>query len=84
MIGVSDNKNMLGLTSLIFGFTAFNQVLEIQNRPRKDRLRVLIVNGAIVAMALHILVLCQSMTSLSCFVLAGGVVMAHRFFPCST
>lgn len=79
MVGVTDNKNMLGLTCLVLGFAALCSVLRTLSQPRRDRFRMLAVHGAVVLMAIYLLLVCQSMTSLSCLVLASGVIVAHSF-----
>lgn len=75
--GVTQDKNMLGVTCLVFGLGgswAFLQ--ELAGARRK---RILVVHGAIFGMAVWLLLLCNSMTSLSCFTLATLVMAAHTF-----
>lgn len=81
LIGVCDNKNMLGLICLIFGLAAISQLLEAVDRPRKERRRIMLVSAAVTLMALYLVVRANSMTSLACLVLASSVLVAHRFFP---
>lgn len=79
-VGVSDNKNMLGMVCMVFGFAAFMRIIEACSSPDRARIKTLIVHGIVLAMALWLLVLSDSKTSLACFVLASGVVAAHAFF----
>jgi hypothetical protein len=79
LVGVSDNKNMLGMVCMVFGFAATWRVLEAFHGPRRLRLTTLAVHGAMVAMAIWLLVMCDSKTSLMCFVLTIGVIAAHTF-----
>ncbi len=78
-VGVSDNKNMLGMACMIFGFAAYCMVLEVLHWPRRSRIRGLFVYGTVAAFAIWILRLSNSMTSLSCFVLVSGIITAFTF-----
>jgi exopolysaccharide production protein ExoQ len=74
--GVAVDKNMLGMTCLVFGLAVFSQFfslcLEKKNRVRTRRL---IAQGIILAMVLWLFHQADSMTSFSCFIM-GGVVIA--------
>jgi O-antigen ligase len=72
--GVAQDKNMMGMACLVFGLSALWRVLHELRGPR--RVKLLAVHGSIVAMTLWLLWKCDSMTSLSCFVLAGGLMAA--------
>jgi O-antigen ligase len=78
-VGVCDTKNMLGMVCLVFGLFALWRVLEFRKASRRDRLKILLVHGTIVAMAIWLLILSDSKTSLACFVLTGGLITAHSF-----
>jgi O-antigen ligase len=78
-VGVSDNKNMLGMVCMVFGFAAFARVLEAWQGLQQERIRALLVHGSVLAMAVWLLRISDSKTSLACFVLACGLVAAHAF-----
>lgn len=78
-VGVSDNKNMLGMVCMVFGFAALWRVLQAWCGPRRDRIKTLVVHGTVAAMAIWLLVLSDSKTSLSCFVLTSGLIAALTF-----
>lgn len=80
LVGVTDNKNMLGMVCMVFGFAAMWRVLQAWQGPRQKRAKTLIVHGTILAMAAWLLILCDSKTSLSCLVLAATLVALHTFF----
>ena len=79
LVGVADNKNMLGMVCMVFGFAAVCRVLHAWRGPRRDRTKTIIVHGAVSAMAIWLLILTDSKTSLSCFVLTSGLIAAHTF-----
>jgi O-antigen ligase len=82
--GVATGKNGLGMLCLILGLAAwwrcvsYYQARRTGERPRKG---ALVANGAVVIMALHLLLKADSKTSLACFVLAAGLVSATRLSP---
>jgi O-antigen ligase len=74
--GVTTQKNELGLISLTFGLGALWCFLgDWENRERRDRRRRLIVQGAILVMALWLVVKANSITSLSSFLLSATVML---------
>ncbi|MCU1308151.1 MAG: hypothetical protein JWN45_2846 [Acidobacteriaceae bacterium] len=79
-VGVADTKNMLGMTCMVFGLAAFWRVLQAWCGPHRDRRKTLIVHGTAVAMAIWLLIISDSQTSLSCFVATSGLIAAHTFF----
>jgi exopolysaccharide production protein ExoQ len=79
-VGVADTKNMLGMVCLVFGFAASWRLLQVWCGPRRGRIKGLIVQGTVVGMAVWLLILSDSKTSLSCFVLTTAVIAAHTFF----
>jgi O-antigen ligase len=76
-IGVANDKNMLGMTCLVFGLVSAWRIIEdFRNGERSRRTRSLIVHGAVFAMAFWLLRMANSMTSLSWFLLATGMMAA--------
>jgi len=74
--GVTLIKNLLGVTAMFCGLGSLWLFLgAYQDRARPNRVRVLIAHGTVVAMALWLLVKADSMTSLSCFGLAGALMV---------
>jgi O-antigen ligase len=78
-VGVADTKNMLGMVCLVFGFAASWRVLQLWSGPLHGRNKGLVVHGTVLAMAIWLLILSDSKTSLSCFVLISGLIAAHTF-----
>jgi len=75
LVGVTTNKNTLGLTVLIFGLGAAWRFFEqFRTGDRQDRRRHLIAQGVLLAMALWLLVKAHSATSLACFLLASTLL----------
>ena len=73
--GVSLDKNMLGMTCLVFGLAAWWRFLgAYRNAEGRERMRQLIAHGTLVAMAIWLLWMADSITSLSCFIMAGGLM----------
>lgn len=78
--GVGADKNMLGMTCLVYGFGALWQFLAAyRDKKSGDRTRRLIAHGAVLAMVFWLFKAADSMTSLSCFIM-GGVVIAVTSF----
>jgi O-antigen ligase len=74
--GVTTFKNLLGMISMVFGLASvwsFMGAYEVRGMPH--RTRHLIAHGVIVGIAIWLIVTADSMTSLSCFVLAGSVMV---------
>ncbi len=80
-VGIADTKNMLGMICMVFGFAAAWQLLHCWSAPRRERNRILLVQGAILGMALWLLYMSDSKTSLACFAMTTGLVAAHTFLP---
>src|SRR5207249_2294409 len=73
--GVADGKNGLGLVCLIFGLGSLWRFLEaFQSGERPHMAGPLIAHGAILAMALWLFWMADSVTSLACFLLGGGLI----------
>jgi exopolysaccharide production protein ExoQ len=74
--GVGEDKNMLGMTCLIFGLAILWQLLLAYKAAKsRTRTRRLIAYGTTLAMVIYLLHTANSMTSLSCFVM-GAIVLA--------
>lgn len=73
--GVAQDKNMLGMTCVICGVSGAWQFLEEFIATRRKR--ILLAQGLVFSMALFLLVTCNSMTSLSCFLLVSIIMAAH-------
>jgi exopolysaccharide production protein ExoQ len=75
--GVTTDKNGLGMICLIFGMGAvwrFIDTYRCRENPR--RTKQLVAGGILVALTFYLLWESNSMTSISCFVLAGGLMVA--------
>jgi exopolysaccharide production protein ExoQ len=74
--GVTTFKNLLGVTSMFCGLGSLWSFLgAFQDRARPHRVWLMIAHGTVVAMAVGLIVKADSMTSLSCFGLAGTVMV---------
>ena len=76
-VGVAENKNMLGMTCLVFGLAASWRILQELSGSR--RARIFIVHGAVLGMALWLFRMANSITSVSCFLLASSLIAAISF-----
>lgn len=78
--GVTTFKNELGMTTLICGLgTLWCFVRTLQDRDKDRRWQHLAAHGLILGMVIWLLHIADSMTSLSCFVMAGTIlVMASQ------
>src|SRR5205809_536483 len=73
--GVTTEKNLLGMVCLIFGLGFVWRFLEtLHSRKDNRRLRRLCVFGALLAMLIWLFWMADSMTSLSCFLMASGLM----------
>jgi exopolysaccharide production protein ExoQ len=78
--GVAADKNMLGMTCLVYGISMFWRLVTTYKEPRgRERTRRLIAQGTIVAMVLYLFKDADSMTSESCFVMVGGLILVMSF-----
>lgn len=74
-IGVSTQKNELGLDCMMYGvFFLWMMVSLYRERQDRSRRRRLLAHGMIVIMVIWLLGQCQSMTSITGLVSAGGVM----------
>lgn len=74
--GVTNDKNMLGVICLLIGLGAVWRILEEFRDRRYRSNRVLIAHGALLAMVLWLFWYANSMTSLACFVMGSGLMLA--------
>ena len=73
--GVTTNKNELGMTCLVVGLASvWRLIAAYQDQKSRERMRRLIAHGTIVALVIWLLWMANSMTSLSCFILAGSLI----------
>ncbi len=80
LVGVTTNKNFLGVICLVFGLGCeWRFLAAYQARKGTRRTRQLIAHGALLVMVFWLLLSANSMTSLACFLLAGGLLAATRF-----
>jgi O-antigen ligase len=81
LTGITTNKNMLGLDCMVFGIGyAWCLGRAWVDRRKKDRSRELLVNGALLVMAIWLLVKGSMMTCLVCLLIGTGlIVLINRF-----
>jgi O-antigen ligase len=78
--GVTNDKNMLGVICLLFGLGVVWRILQtLRQHKRARNRRSLIAQTVLLAMVLWLFSYANSMTSLACFVLASGVMVATSF-----
>jgi O-antigen ligase len=74
--GVTMGKNLLGMACLICGLGSLWRFLDAYQDPKgRERTRRLIAHSVILAMVFWLFWMANSMTSLSCFVIAGGLMI---------
>lgn len=82
--GVTENKNMLGMLSLVSGLNSMWCLQSaFYDRRLANRYRVILAHALVVIMVAGLLLIANSMTSLSCFCLAN-FVLAVIFLPMSS
>jgi len=75
--GVTTNKNTLGLITFVLALGAFWNVRTlILGKQAPDRGRRLMAQGALLAFGLVVLQMAHSATSVACFVLGAGLILA--------
>ena len=78
--GAAPNKNMLGITCLIFGLGSVWRFLSVfRDRENAHRARRLIAHGILLAMVLWLFWMANSMTAFCCFLLASGLMVTTSF-----
>ena len=79
--GVATDKNMLGMTCLIYGLGALWQFIgAYQGTKGRERTRRMIAQGTVLAMAFWLFSAADSMTSLSTFAMGSGLLISTSFF----
>lgn len=74
-VGVSTTKNMLGMICLICGLASAWRFAEAwSDRGQPGRQQRLVAHGTVLLMVIWLLSLAHSMTSLSCFLMASGLI----------
>jgi exopolysaccharide production protein ExoQ len=78
VIGVTNNKNSLGVLSLVCGMGLLWRMLEARsgNGLSRPMLRTLTASGAVFSMAIWTLIVSRSATSLACFMVGTAVLSA--------
>ncbi len=77
--GVTTQKNELGVISMVFGLAALWTMLSVLGeRKTRRRSKKLIANILLLLTAIYLLVLCNSITSLTCLVLSSGVMLTIK------
>lgn len=77
--GATTNKNFLGVICLIFGLGSFWRFLSAySDREDPKRTRVLFAHAVLLAMVFWLFVMARSMTSLACFLMASGLMVATK------
>ena len=77
--GVTTSKNVLGMITLIFGLGSAWRVLQAFGRKDKERTTgSLIAHCVLLAIVAWLLWITNSMTSLSCFLMAVGLMVATK------
>lgn len=78
--GVSTDKNMLGMTCLIYGLGLLWQfIVAYQEKKGRERTRRLIAHGAALGMLFWLFSSADSMTSLSCFFMGSFLIVVTSF-----
>jgi len=80
IVGVTTNKNMLGLIVFVISLgVLWNLRWLLMNRGERNRGRRLVAEGILLVFGLYLLSIAHSSTSLACFLLGSGLVLAtHR------
>jgi exopolysaccharide production protein ExoQ len=80
--GVTVFKNLLGMTCLIAGLgsvwsfmTAYRTRKNADGSKNKNRMRHLAAHGIVIGMAIYLFLIADSMTSFSCFLLGGFLIV---------
>jgi len=76
-VGVTTNKNSLGVVTLVLSLGALWRVLVLlRDKGQADRRRHLLAQGALLLIGVYLLTLAHSATSGVCFVLGAGLMVA--------
>ena len=80
--GVTTNKNELGYICLIFGIASVWRWLQaFRQKQEKRRTAALAAYSVLLAMVLWLFWMAQSLTSLACFLMASGLMIATSLSP---
>jgi O-antigen ligase len=80
IVGVTTNKNSLGVICLVVGIAAVWRILcALRAQSRFSIDRIMIAYGAVLALTLWLFLKAQSMTSLACFSLVSALMVAVSF-----
>jgi exopolysaccharide production protein ExoQ len=80
-IGVAIGKNILGVTTLVLSLGAVWRVLALlQDSQQPNRGRHLLAQGTLLAFGVALLVMANSATSVACFALGTGLMLAIWLF----
>ena len=79
--GVAEDKNMLGMTCLVFGLGAWWRLLgAFRDCKGKRRMGLLLAHGTVLSMVFWLFWMANSMTSISCFSMAASVIALTSLF----
>ena len=80
--GVAQDKNMLGMTCLVVGLATIWRLLSIyqDSHGGKGRAKGFAAHGLLFLMIVWLLWQANSMTSISCLAMAGGLIAATTLF----
>jgi O-antigen ligase len=79
--GVAEDKNMLGMVCLIFGLGAWWRLVSaFREYQGPKRIQIVLAQIAVLSMVGWLFWMANSMTSLSCFLMAGTVLAATHLF----
>jgi exopolysaccharide production protein ExoQ len=79
--GVATQKNSLGLITLVIALGAMWHFLNVlQVKRQRNRTRVLLAQGTLLAFCIAVLVMAQSATSIACFIL-GAILLLAAHMP---
>jgi exopolysaccharide production protein ExoQ len=77
IVGVTDNKNTLGLIAFVISLgVLWNLRWLIMSRGEPNRGRRMVAEGIVLAFGLYLLDVAHSATSLACFLLGSGLILA--------
>lgn len=80
--GVTEGKNELGMICMVFGLASLSRVLDIlRGREGRRNTRLLAAHGVIVAMAVWLLHVANSATSLACLMIGGTLLVLTSWQP---
>jgi len=78
--GLATDKNMLGMTCLVYGLGIWWQFIALySDKKGPERLKRLLPHAVVLTMVFWIFWIADSMTSLSCFIIASGLIVVTTF-----